>query len=405
MGNAEVSTIVIGAGASGMMAAITAARRGKSVLVLEHLKQAGKKLNATGNGKCNFTNERMGADCYHGDSGLIGSVLSQFSRDDALGFFREIGIYPKNKRGYYYPNCEQASAVVEALTAEMERLGIPIVTEADVRAVAPEKTVFCCRTDRQDYRGRNVIFATGLLASPKLGSDGSAISLIKELGHRFVPILPALCGFHCEGMRFRRVAGVRADAALTLRIGGQKGETERGELQLADYGLSGIPMFQLSSQAARALYEKKPVEVHIDFLPDIPAEELFLELARRFRRGAGAESGQLLCGLLQHKLIPECLDAAGIGAQVEEEAALGRLAAVLKDYPVTLLKARGMEYAQVCAGGVRTEEIDICTLESRIHPGLYFAGELLDADGICGGYNLQWAWASGYVAGSHVEDT
>ena len=404
MGNAEVSTIVIGAGASGMMAAITAARRGKSVLVLEHLKQAGKKLNATGNGKCNFTNERMGGDCYHGDRGLIESVLSQFSRDDALGFFRDIGIYPKNKRGYYYPNCEQASSVVEALTAEMERLGIPVVTEVGVRRVAPEKAGFCCRTDRQDYRGRNVVFATGLLASPKLGSDGSAIDLIKELGHRFVPILPALCGFYCEGMRFRKVAGVRADAALTLRIDGQKRETERGELQLADYGLSGIPMFQLSSQAARALYEKRPVEVSIDFLPDIPAEELLPELVRRLGRGNGA-SARLLCGLLHHKLIPECLDAAGIGAQVQDEAALGRLLAVLKSYPVALLKARGMEYAQVCSGGVRTEEIDICTLESRIHPGLYFAGELLDADGICGGYNLQWAWASGYVAGRHVEDT
>ncbi len=404
MGKAEVSTIVIGAGASGMMAAVAASGQGK-VLVLERLKRAGKKLSATGNGKCNFTNERVSPDCYHGDRGLIASVLAQFSRDDTLDFFRGIGIYPKNKRGYYYPNSEQASSVVEALEAELIRLRISVVTEAQVRAVVPEGGGFCCRTDAGTYRARSVIFATGLLASPSLGSDGSAFPLICGLGHHFTPVLPALCGFHCEGMHFRRVAGVRADAALTLEIDGAPRMAERGELQLADYGISGIPVFQLSSPAVRALQEHKPVRVHIDFLPDIPDQELIPELTRRRRRGCGGSEG-LLCGLLHRKLIPECLQAAEIDAQaMPDDAALGRLAAVLKAYPVVLRKSRGMEQAQVCAGGVRTEEIDIHTLESKIQPHLYFAGELLDADGICGGYNLQWAWASGYVAGSHAGNT
>lgn len=406
MGKAEVSTIVIGAGASGMMAAIAAAERGKKVLVLERLKKVGKKLSATGNGKCNFTNGRVDPDCYHGDRGLISSVLARFSRDDTLNFFRGIGVYPKNKRGYYYPNSEQASSVVEALEEELMRLRISVVTEAQVRAVVPERGGFCCRTDAGEYRARCVIFATGLLASPSLGSDGSAFPVIRELGHHFTPILPALCGFHCEGMHFRRVAGVRADAALTLEIDGKQQMAERGELQLADYGISGIPVFQLSSPAVRALEEKKLVRVHLDFLPDIPGQELISELMRRKKRGIGGSEG-LLCGLLHRKLIPECLQAAAIGAHAEDmpdDAALRRLAAVLKSYPVVLQKSRGMEQAQVCAGGVRTEEIDIHTLESKLHPHLYFAGELLDADGICGGYNLQWAWASGYVAG-HAGNT
>lgn len=402
-----LDVIVIGAGASGMMAAITAARRGKSVAILERMNKPGKKILATGNGKCNFTNNNMDTSCFHGNIQLIQSVLSRFSKEEALSFFHEIGIWPKEKNGYYYPNSGQAAAVAEALKHELDRLLVPVYLEQEVLDLFPDKYGFWIKTVQTSYTCRNVIIASGLLAAPKLGSDGSMFSLIKELGHRFVPVLPALCGFYAKGMHFSKVAGVRCDANLTLKIDGNTAATEQGELQLADYGISGIPVFQISSLAVRALYEKKSVTVVIDFLPDISLETLNTEFAMRIGKCETDENAdRLLRGLLNQKLIPVFLKHAGIRSDEPLKnislEKLERLSAGIHDYPVTLEKVRDFEFAQVCTGGIRTEEINEKTLESRLLSGLYFAGEILDVDGICGGYNLQWAWSSGYVAGCSV---
>lgn len=402
-----LDVIVIGAGASGMMAAITAARRGKSVAILERMNKPGKKILATGNGKCNFTNNNMDTSCFHGNIQLIQSVLSRFSKEEALSFFHEIGIWPKEKNGYYYPNSGQAASVAEALKHELDRLQVPVYLEQEVLDLFPDKYGFQIKTVQTSYTCRNVIIASGLLAAPKLGSDGSMFSLIKELGHRFVPVLPALCGFYAKGMHFSKVAGVRCDANLTLKIDGNTAATEQGELQLADYGISGIPVFQISSPAVRALYEKKSVTVVIDFLPDISLETLNTEFAMRIGKCETDENAdRLLRGLLNQKLIPVFLKYAGIRSDEPLKnislEKLERLSAGIHDYPVTLEKVRDFEFAQVCTGGIRTEEINEKTLESRLLSGLYFAGEILDVDGICGGYNLQWAWSSGYVAGCSV---
>lgn len=402
-----LDVIVIGAGASGMMAAITAARRGKSVAILERMNKPGKKILATGNGKCNFTNDNMDTSCFHGNIQLIQSVLSRFSKEEALSFFHEIGIWPKEKNGYYYPNSGQAASVAEALKHELDRLQVPVYLEQEVFDLFPDKYGFRIKTVQTSYTCRNVIIASGLLAAPKLGSDGSMFSLIKELGHRFVPVLPALCGFYAKGMQFSKVAGVRCDANLTLKIDGNTAATEQGELQLADYGISGIPVFQISSPAVRALYEKKSVTVVIDFLPDISLETLNTEFAMRIGKCETDENADwLLRGLLNQKLIPVLLKYAGIRSDEPLKnislEKLERLSAGIHDYPVTLEKVRDFEFAQVCIGGIRTEEINEKTLESRLLSGLYFAGEILDVDGICGGYNLQWAWSSGYVAGCSV---
>lgn len=426
--------IVIGAGASGMMAAITAARRGKSVMILEHMDKVGKKILATGNGKCNYTNEYMADECYHGDHILRQDVMTQFGRADAIAFFKEIGIWPKAKNGYYYPNSGQAASVVEALQMELERLNITIVCGCQVQELSEDYLGFAVSTSTGVYKARKVIVACGLLAASKLGSDGSMIPLLKELGHRFVPIVPALCGFYASGIDFKKVSGVRCEAELTLEIDINHAKTsntdrknaenrkitsdadakniqkERGELQLTDYGMSGIPVFQLSSPAAKALKEKKAVAMRIDFLPEIVGGELESELQRRVERAENLHEAvtleQLLSGLLNQKLIPVLVKKAGISAHTPadriDEKQLQKLVDVIKNYPVILDKVRDFEFAQVCAGGIRTEEIDTKTLESRLVPGLYFAGEILDVDGICGGYNLQWAWSSGFVAGSQI---
>lgn len=397
--------IVIGAGASGMMAAITAAREGHRVLILEHMNKPGKKLLATGNGRCNYTNEDMNIAYYHGNKDLAASTLHYFQNYDTVNFFRDIGIYPREKNGYYYPFSNQASSVVEALTAELERLSVQLVLSCEVQAVQPNAGGFLIHTTTGNYRGRKVIVATGLRASEKLGSDGSMLPVLKELGHRFVPIVPALCGFEAKGMDFKKVAGVRTQARLALVIDGCHDLTgEEGELQLTDYGISGIPVFQISSKASHALYEKKKVTVEIDFMTSCNRGMMRDELVRRFTRDKGYRTlAQSLCGLFNQKLIPEFLKKTGINPHADadslDDAGIRKLADFIQCYPVELTKVRDFSTAQVCSGGIRSEEINIKTLESRLVPGLFFAGEILDVDGICGGYNLQWAWSSGYVAG------
>lgn len=403
----EQDVVIIGAGASGIMAAITAARRGLSVTVLEHMEKPAKKLLATGNGKCNFTNLAMTPDCFYGDRTLVQTVLHTFSAQDTLSFFREIGIWPKEKNGYVYPNSGQAVSVVEALLCELHRTHVTLVTACEVTQIKPNRAGFLIQTSKGTYKSRSLIAATGLLASPKSGSDGSLFPLLKTCGHRFSPILPALCGFEATGMEFKKVSGVRADACLSLYIENKCSVQERGELQLADYGISGIPVFQISSPAVRALYQKKSVVVAIDFLADISTEALEQELTRRFARDAGQRTAaESLCGLLHQKLIPVLLRSASISVSADAGQITAeqkrQLVNQIKQYPVTLKKARDFSFAQVCAGGIHTEEIHTDTLESRLVPGLYFTGELLDVDGICGGYNLQWAWSSGYTAGSRA---
>lgn len=391
-----------------MMAAITAARRGKSVLLLEHMDKPGKKILATGNGKCNFTNENMSPDHFHGNRELVKSVLEKFSQKDTLSFFREIGIFPKEKNGYYYPNSQQAASVVMALSAELNRSRVCLITSCKLQSLIPETYGFSAVTDKGNYRSKNVIAASGLRAAPRLGSDGSVLPILKELGHRFRPILPALCGFFATGMDFKKVSGVRCEAKISLFIDNKKTAEERGELQLTDYGVSGIPVFQLSSLGAGALYNKKKVMLTIDLLPGLSETEIYTELTRRFVRDAGHRSvSESMCGLLNQKLIPEIIKHVGLDVHQDtgkvDESDTKEIAACLHAYSVSLVQIRDFSCAQVCAGGIKTDEIDIKTLQSRIVKGLYFAGELLDADGICGGYNLQWAWSSGFVAGNAVE--
>jgi hypothetical protein len=412
---------VIGAGASGMMAAITAARCGRHVLLVEHEKKAGRKLLATGNGKCNFTNAYMDASCYHGDDSLF-PILDCFSKDETISFFHEIGVYPKEKKGYYYPNSEQAAAVAGALENELKRLKVTLILETEIFGISNEaksgtRENVKMRSDRNNdflletsvgkYLTRTLVFATGLLASPKLGSDGSSFDLIKGFGHHFTKIVPALCGFYADGLDWKSIAGVRCDACVTVYVEGEAVASDTGELQLTDYGISGIPVFQVSRYASMALAQKKKVEASIRFLPDLSGEELIQEFGFRLNRSlSGREAYDLVDGLLNQKLIPVLLHKAGLSERkrVTDLEQTRPLAKLLSDCRITLVKPRDYAFAQVCAGGIDTKDIHTDTLMSRLVPGLFFCGELLDVDGICGGYNLQWAWSSGYVAGRYAAE-
>lgn len=395
--------VIIGAGASGMMAAITAARENKQVCIIEKLDKAGKKLLATGNGKCNYTNAVMHADCFHGDKEFIEQVLKRFTVEDCLDFFHSIGIYPKNKNGYYYPNSEQAVSVVNALLYELERLDVKVFYETFVKDIMASQNEVCVETNKGKIIGKQVIIATGLLAAPKLGSDGSLFDVIKSMGHRFVSILPALCGFYCKGMKFKQVSGVRAHGSVCAYIDGVKQAEDTGEIQFTDYGLSGIPVFQISHYLSKGLYEKKKVEVKINLLPDFDKTQILDELNYRCTKGVFMSASTLLNGLLNQKLSDMILEKAGVEKEISlsglSKDKILKIAELLQEITVTVTNYRDFEFAQVCTGGIPITDIHPQTLESKLVPNVYFAGEILDVDGICGGYNLHFAWATGYIAG------
>lgn len=398
--------IIIGAGASGLMAAAAAASKGARVALLEHKDDIGKKILATGNGRCNFTNTDMSVNKFHGSKALIKNGLSQFNYSDTICFFKELGIPAYDNAGYIYPNSRQAASVVAAFRMELMRLHVDVKTGINITDIKPadDRTGYCIQTDKGSFKSKRLIIACGLTASPKLGSDGSLFRQIEALGHHIQKPLPALCGFSCDGLNFKKITGVRCDTTVASVIDGQMTEQNTGELQLADYGISGIPVFQISSLMSRALDKGQKVEVIIDFLPAFSDDELNGYIKDRSITTTDNRSlNEMLNGLLNNKLLLELIHKSGVSpdkkGRLLTDDDCKSLTRSIKHTAVSVKKPRGVEFAQVCAGGIYTKEIDVRTLESKIHPGLYFCGELLDVDGICGGYNLQWAWTSGYIAG------
>lgn len=491
---------VIGGGAAGMMAAIEAARAGAIVTLIEKNSQLGKKLATTGNGRCNYTNldmsDRIGGKFRGFHPEFAAPALDALPPEAVLDWFRAIGVEPRFRGSYVYPNSDQASAVVDALREELHRLSVKVHYNAEVKSVqrvdadlvlSPEKASMSGKTpsdgrsakeklsdagaaaSASEMREKNagyfmiqctdavvkadrVILAAGSKAAPKTGSNGDGYFIARKLGHTIVPYVPALCGIRCAGDAFRALAGIRTEAALELSVDGRCVDREVGELQLVDYGISGIPVFQLSRYAAYALQEGKKAAVYINFLPgfteagaavrnskrassasgistiEVSAaknaqnaraevsccaakaedpKDLAVQLYRqRQERLAGRKMESFFTGLLHQKLAQLLLRMASVRPELPvaelSEKQLRSLASLSVRFKAECVEMNGFLQAQVVAGGVDTTEIDPCTMASRLVPGLYFAGEVLDIDGICGGYNLQWAWASGFVAGRHA---
>lgn len=394
--------IVIGGGASGMMAAICAARQKASVLVLERMPRVGKKLLATGNGRCNYTNRFMNISCFHSQSpDDVEKLLDSFGNKETEAFFMELGILPKAKEGYVYPNSMQAASVVDALRFEMERLGVRVLTDIEVTGILKKGKGFQVQSKEQVFHCRRVILAAGGRASEKLGSNGSGYRIANALGYTLIPEVPALTGLKAKEKVFKALGGVRTEGKVTLYIDNQYKDDHVGELQLAEYGISGIPVFQLSGQAAKGLQNHQDVRCELDFFPEWKEDALLKYLIERKRRFKGASGEAFETGFLNRKLIHECLRMIG-NRNDKGFDDMKKLTKLLKHFPVTITESRGYDLAQVCAGGVDLKEIHQKSCETVKHPGLYIVGELLDADGICGGYNLQWAWTTGYLAGQHA---
>lgn len=406
-GKSVKKVLVIGGGASGMAAAIAAARNGAGVEILEHNRQLGRKILSTGNGKCNYTNSRQGIRCYRGENPAFAlPVFGQFGFAETVEFMKGLGIFPKERDGYFYPASGQAVSVQEALRMELRRLGVRVALERGVTKVRKRGGSFEARAGRETWRADRCIFACGGLAFAKSGSDGSAFSLIEELGHTFIEPVPALVQLRAKQDFFASAAGVRTDGTVTLYVEGKQVCSDRGEIQLTESGISGIPAFQVSRYAARALSRRKKVWAALDFAPYLNEGELYEELQFRFSKGRDKTAQEALVGLFPQKLILLFLKQNHIALQKPagevSNKTLRMLCGFIKRAVVDITGTKGFDAAQATAGGVDTAELCPDTLESYLVPGLYFAGEVIDIDGMCGGYNLQWAWSSGYVAGMHA---
>ena len=396
--------VVIGAGAAGMMAAISAAEHGAHTVVLEHKDRVGKKILSTGNGRCNFTNLVQTPQCYRSDDPKFPwRVITQFDEKKTVEFFQNIGVYAKNRNGYLYPNSDQAGAVLDSLRMEMERLCVEVHTETEVLEIIPKKNRFVIRTGNGNVTADRVILAAGSKAAPVTGSDGSGYAIAKKMGHRIVPVLPALVQLKCKGKFFQSIAGVRIQGCVSLYVDGDCVCRDTGEIQLTQYGISGIPVFQISRYASRALDKGSRVRASIDFMPSWKEDEAFRLLKKRAVMLKEKPVGELFTGMLNRKLAQVLIKLSGIDPSALCERLgnrqLERILYQLKSYEAIVMSVNPFSNAQVCCGGVDTREVDPDTMESRIRTGLYLAGELLDVDGICGGYNLQFAWSSGWIAG------
>ena len=414
----EKRVVIIGGGASGLVAAIEAARRGARVTVVEHMDRVGKKkILSTGNGRCNMTNLYMEPECYRsGDGSFPMKVISGFSVEDTLRFFRGLGIETRDRNGYIYPNSDQASAVLDVLRQELGHLGVQVLLSCEADRIEQlHEGAYRISSSQGMLEADALILAAGSKAAPSTGSDGSGYELAKRLGHRVIKPLPALVQLRCQGNMYKQMAGIRTEARVGLYMEsprfGQSGKgagrillaEDKGELQLTDYGLSGIPVFQVSRFAARALDEGRRVVVKVDFMPSWKEEEALGLLRKRAARMDYKTVEEMFTGLLNKKLALVLIRLAGVDPSMKSgelsARQAGRLLEQIKSYEAIVMSVNPFANAQVCCGGVDVHEVDGTTMESKVKKGLYLAGELLDVDGICGGYNLQFAWSSGAIAG------
>ena len=399
--------VIIGGGAAGLMAAIVCLRRGRQAVILEQKDVPGRKILATGNGRCNFSNLHMDENCYRGGvKRFPNAALRRFGPQEAIQFFEELGVMARDRQGALFPCTNQAASVRDALCSEARRLGAHILCGVRVEHIRKKDGLFeIVHSGGTEQAGR-VILAAGGAASPVHGSDGSGFALARELGHRVTPLCPSLTGLKAEEPFCRDLAGVRAEATLSLLIDGRFFARDTGEVQLTASGVSGIPAFQLCRHAGTALAEQKAVTVKADFFPALKGKELKEQLLRLRERFAVIAAREALSGMMNKTLLAVLLPLAGIGSEAPlGEAADGSIAELcrqMKGLAFTITGTGGFDTAQVCAGGVDTSEVNADTMESLLVKNLYFAGEILDVDGICGGYNLQWAWASGFAAGFHA---
>ena len=391
---------IIGGGASGLTAAIKASKNGFDVTIFEKNNKLGKKILITGNGKCNYWNENQDINNYHSSSDLYKNIVNQMNLVKAHAFLDSIGIVPFIKNGYYYPNSNQAISVVNALVDEAINNGVKVINE-EITSVLKEDDKFILNNK---YESDYLIIATGGKAAPKTGSDGFGFEVAKKFNHNVIKPLPALVGLETEE-NLKELAGIRFLGEVSLLINNELVQKEQGEIQINDYGFSGIPVMQISSKAIKALDDNKNVSISINYIPNIASDILGLRSFLKVQNNhlSNKTISQILDQLFNYKLSNYFLKTS----KIDEHSVVDKLSNDELDLlchnilnsNYNIIKDHGFDNAQVTSGGIDLKEVNLDTLESLKVKGLYFCGEVLDVDGACGGYNLSFAWITGLIAG------
>ncbi|MDR1559223.1 MAG: aminoacetone oxidase family FAD-binding enzyme [Clostridiales bacterium] len=392
--------IIIGGGASGLIAAVAAGNAvgGGNVKIIEKNDRVGRKLLATGSGRCNLTNINAALGGYTGeDAGFSAAALRKFGPKDTMEFFEGLGLVTRiEEHGRVYPKCNLASAVLDVLRNEISRLNIEII-HAEASRLSFERSAFSIYcTDKRKIMGRSVIVSAGGRAAPVFGSNGGGYNLLIQMGHELNDVYPALVQLRTNFADIKTLNGVRVNAGIGLRRNGRVVAYQEGELQFTNYGVSGIPALNVSGAAGQGS------DIVIDFSPDMDKEALLRLLEKRVVNLRCRRADEFFTGFFHKAVGRLLLKYAGVPPGLPVSALkdyLNKLVGSIKSFHMPLSGVLGFAEAQVTGGGIRTDGFNPRTMESVIQKGLYAAGEVLDIYGPCGGYNLQWAWSSGHLAG------
>ena len=406
--------LIIGGGASGIFAAISAAETNSQakIGVLEKLPRVGKKILATGNGRCNLLNSDSSLNRYHGENvKFVMSAFAQLSTEKTRDFFDSLGIMTKEEgEGKIYPQGGQASAVLDLLRLRLSKLGIPEITEFEVVEIKYKNGMFAVISKSGDrLNAKAVIVCVGGAAAPQLGTDGSAFKLMEKLGHSKTAVYPALTRLKSTSGWAKSLQGIKFDGRATLISDGKTLRVEEGEILFTDYGLSGPPILQLSGEAVNRINSGKKTIVSLDLMPDKSADEIKSIIKSRAVTNYEMPLEFFFSGMFNKQIGKILVKAADLGKLTREagsltEKEISRMAELIKGWDFEICGHTGWRDAQVTAGGIKTAEFFPSSMESRIVPGLYAAGEILDIYGDCGGFNLKWAWSSGYTAGKSAAE-
>ena len=404
--SSALTVAVIGAGASGLAAAIFAARQAlklkvnADITLFDSNPRVGKKILVTGNGRCNFSNENISPSNFHGESDFAYNVYSEFTCEDTKEFFRSLGLFSKtDSAGRVYPMSMQASAVLDALRFEVNRLKIREVTDTKITSITKKGSTFLLNNE---FSAHKVIIATGGKAAPVQGSDGSGFNLLSSLGVKYTPLFSALAPVNCENFT-KSLKGIRAQGTVTIKSQGKVLSQDTGEIQYTDYGLSGIPTMQVSRFAAEALKNGNEVFAYVDSAPAFSEDELKGILLSYVKNHPSFTCEMLLSGIMPKKLGCFLLSECSLNLNREigslHPTVIEKIVSSVKNKKYKISSVKGFNDAQVTAGGVPAYEINEDTMELKKIKGIYVCGEIVNVDGDCGGYNLQWAWSSAYKAG------
>ena len=398
--------VIVGAGASGLTAAIHASKnKNTNRTLIERNNVLGKKILATGNGKCNYYNSDQDLSHYHSTNNeLIKEIINNKNLKEVEDFFNYLGIIPKIRNGYYYPFSNQATTIRNALVNELNKSNIKILDNEKVTSIKKENNKFIIKTENNSIKADKVIISTGSYASPKTGSDGMGYNFLKEFNHTIIKPLPALVQLKANASFLKEWSGIRTDIKASLYIDNEFIKSEEGEIQLTNYGISGICIFNLSRFVSRALNDNKQVKIKLNFLPIINnIEETLTNLNK-----SNKTIKNLLDGILNSKLVDIIIKISSINPNKKynelSQKELTNLINNLTNLSLDITGTNSFDECQVTTGGIPLTEINLSTMESKKEKGLYITGELLDVDGDCGGYNLTFAWITGILAGSDNND-